>query len=149
MLDLQQFNSRYATPGDILAWAEEVMASRPPEIVIGGNYMERWYILPRSEYSNVYLHRVLRSDDARALHDHPWDNASLVLSGGYTEVTPEGEFWRPPGYYASRLATARHRLVINEPAVSLFTTGPKVRDWGFWPVQPDGTTTFVPWQEWA
>lgn len=144
MLDLKQFNNAYATPGDILVWAEEVMASRLPDVVIGGDYMERWHILPRSEYNNVYLHHILRSDDARALHDHPWDNASLVLSGGYTEVTPEGEFWRAPGYYASRLATARHRLVITEPAVSLFITGPKVRDWGFWP-----DSGFVPWQEWV
>src|SRR4051812_6696721 len=45
----------------------------------------------------VVLHHMYESDDD-GLHDHPWSWASLILSGGYYEQTPEGEFWRPPGH---------------------------------------------------
>lgn len=34
------------------------------------------------------VHHILRSDRDRAMHDHPWENASLVLRGGYWEVAP-------------------------------------------------------------
>lgn len=37
------------------------------------------------------VHKVMRSDHDRALHDHPWHNASIVLEGGYWEVVP-GDF---------------------------------------------------------
>ena len=36
----------------------------------------------------MYLHLFLRDDDDRALHDHPWDNASFLLTEGYVEVLP-------------------------------------------------------------
>lgn len=47
---------------------------RPPDVVIGGDaspYMRRWWVIPRNRRFNVYLHHFLRSDDDRALHDHP------------------------------------------------------------------------------
>lgn len=122
----------------------------PPDFIIGSEadpYMWRWWILPRNTLFNIYLHRILRSDDDRALHDHPWINASVVLSGGYWEVlpelTPERTFpvppqrkaWRKPGSIVLRWPTAAHRLEVVDggPATwSLFITGPKVREWGFW-----------------
>jgi hypothetical protein len=36
----------------------------------------------------VKLHHILRSDDDRDLHDHPWSFLSIVLKGGYWEHTP-------------------------------------------------------------
>ena len=62
---------------------------RAPDLVIGGAadpYLRRWYVLPRNPVLNVYLHHFLRSDDDRALHDHPWVNASVLLDGDYVEV---------------------------------------------------------------
>ena len=47
---------------------------RPPDFVIGGAdrpYMRRWYLVPKNTQLNVYLHHFRRSDDDRALHDHP------------------------------------------------------------------------------
>ncbi|MGL4575983.1 MAG: hypothetical protein ACRCV9_14455 [Burkholderiaceae bacterium] len=61
---------------------------REPDVIIGGKdnpYLLRWHILPRNAFVNLYLHMFLRSDDDRALHDHPWLNASLLLSGSYVE----------------------------------------------------------------
>lgn len=128
-------NLPYADPAAMAAWAF-VQMERQPDFVIGGSlapYLRRWWILPRNEFANVYLHQVLRDDDDRALHDHPWDNTPLLLSGCYVEHTPEGKFLREPGAVVIRQATDAHRLslVDGEPAVSLFFTGPKVREWGF------------------
>lgn len=145
--DMSVFADRYATIEELAAWAAGVMSSRKPDFVIGGDYLERWYVIPRSAFCNVYLHRFRRGDDDRALHDHPWSNTSLVISGRYVEITPEGEFLREPGAVVTREATARHRIALldSEPVTTLFFTGPKVRDWGFW-CGADGER-FVPWWE--
>lgn len=133
----------YATTADMLAWANGIMR-RQPDFIIGQNYLRRWFVAPRNPFANVYLHEFRRSDDDRALHDHPWPNASLVLAGRYIEHTPEGQFIRMAGDFVQRPAEALHRieLIGGAPCVSLFTTGPKVRDWGF--ACPQG---WVPWQE--
>lgn len=115
---------------------------REPDVFIGGRentYMRRWYVIPHNKWFNIYLHQFLRSDDDRALHDHPWWNLSWVLSGGYYEVTaqmpglhevmdavhyrgekehalkPGGKRkyrWRNPGALAWRQAKAAHRLQL-------------------------------------
>lgn len=125
----------YATLPELRGWADLQMR-RDPDFVIGpvdNPYLRRWWIVPRNELCNVYLHEVLRSDDDRALHDHPWANTSMIVSGGYHEHTPDGVFWREPGWVGHREATALHRLVVPEGgrAVTLFMTGPIVREWGF------------------
>lgn len=124
----------YADRSDMFAWAQTIM-QRPPDFLIGddehGVYMERWHIIPRNEQMNIYLHRVLR-DDGDVMHDHPWDNTSLLIDGGYFEETPEGVFTRTQGDVVYRKAADAHRLtLIGDTAISLFMTGPKVREWGF------------------
>ena len=55
------------------------------------DYMQRWWLLPASKDKArmaARVHHILRSDLDRALHDHPWDNASVLLKGGYWEVVP-------------------------------------------------------------
>ena len=122
----------YSDLEDLQVWARARM-QRPPDFVIGDDYLRRWWVVPRNRGCNVYLHEILQSDDDRALHDHPWDNTSYLLAGSYVEVTPDGEFLREPGAIVHRRATDAHRLVIPDGgrAVSLFLTGPTVRDWGF------------------
>lgn len=126
------FADQYADAVDMQRWADSIMNSREPDFTIGGDYMLRWYIIPRNETMNLYLHNTLRSDED-VMHDHPWDNTSLVITGGYIEHTPDGSFVRQPGDVISRKATDAHRLELidGRPSVSLFLTGPKVRDWGF------------------
>lgn len=143
---LRQFVSAHASIEDLAAWAEQVMQA-PPHFVIGDGYLQRWYILPRNPHHNVYLHRTLKSDDDRALHDHPWANTSIILSGGYLEVMPGASVQRRAGDIIHRRATDRHRLVMvdGEPTVSLFITGPNERDWGFW-CGPNGDR-FVHWRD--
>lgn len=123
---------QYASLGEMQAWAAGVM-ERAPDFVIGDDYLRRWWLVPRNEQCNVYLHEIRRSDDDRALHDHPWANSSYVIAGCYLEHTPEGAFLRTAGQVVTRTAETLHRLELlpGKRAVSLFITGPKVREWGF------------------
>lgn len=123
---------------DMQAWARGLMQVRQPDFVIGDDYMRRWWVIPRNDMSNLYLHFMQADDDDRALHDHPWENKSIILHGGYTEITPEGTFERNPGDVIARPAEAAHRLIMRRddagkiiPCISLFQTGPTIREWGF------------------
>jgi len=158
-------NLDYTNLDGLRDWAAGVMGGRAPDYVIGdppNPYLRRWWIVPRNEGCNVYLHEILRSDDDRAGHDHPWANRSYLIDGGYQEViyyrqTPwveMGRFERKAGDYLFREAEDTHRLIVPEGGrcISLFMTGPKVRDWGFWcPGDPGSAVRqeprFVPWQE--
>lgn len=115
------------------SWARDIMGAREPDFIIGDNYLRRWWVVPRNRLQNVYLHEILHSDDDRALHDHPWENTSLVIAGRYVEHTPDGSSLHEAGSVVHRPAETLHRLEIlpGEYAISLFFTGPVVREWGF------------------
>lgn len=117
----------------LILWAEKIIESRPPDFIIGDNYLRRWWVIPRNKLWNVYLHEINLSDDERAFHDHPWENVSILLRGSYIEHTPEGVFSRQAGEIIRRPAEALHRLEVEPGAqvLSLFVTGPVVREWGF------------------
>ncbi len=127
----------------------KVSTSRKPDICIGGEadpYLRRWFVIPRNPVFNIYLHHFCRSDDDRALHDHPWlFNCSIVLSSGYHEhlpPLPDGRARaavRVAGDLVFRWGKAPHRVQLwkatttkEEPAWTLFITGPRVREWGFY-----------------
>lgn len=114
-------------------WARELMSSRPADFIIGDDYLRRWWVIPRNPWVNVYLHDIRKSDDDRAFHDHPWMNTSFLIEGSYIEHTPEGRFDRKAGDYVIRGAQQMHRLEVHPgaSAISLFITGPKLREWGF------------------
>jgi len=133
-----------ASSVELVTWAEQIIASRDCDLNVGPDYMHRWWIVPRNPFQNVYLHRFLQSDFDGALHDHPWDNTSIVLSGRFIEYTNSGTiFKRVAGDVIHRKSTDAHRIELidgDPPAISLFFTGPKVRDWGF--LCPNG------WRRW-
>jgi hypothetical protein len=113
---------------------------RPPDIEIGGSeapYMRRWWLIPRNRWFNIYLHHFLRSDDDRALHDHPWWNLSVLLDGRYVEHTISAgginrKVVRHAGDWKFRVAGSAHRIELdNGPCWTLFITGPRLREWGF------------------
>jgi hypothetical protein len=123
---------------------------RGPDVIIGGMdrpYLLRWHVIPRNRFFNIYLHKFLRDDDDRALHDHPWWSCSVILRRGYWEHIADGRtLRRKPLRAYFRKATDAHRIELLRPrfwivspdelseplsAWSLFITGPKVREWGF------------------
>jgi hypothetical protein len=122
-----------------MKWFEKLAQSRPPDFIIGGKdnpYMLRWWVITRNRFFNIYLHKFLRSDDDRALHDHPWINMSYLLAGTYIEHSIlAGGVQRAVRYSVGdvkfRWPRTAHRIEIDQPAWSLFITGPVVRVWGF------------------
>lgn len=159
-------------------WLRRLISGQPHQIIGGVDdpYMLRWYVIPRNPLLNIYVHKFIRSDDDRALHDHPWWFVSLILRGGYIEISesPERRMtmlcrsavtdWRSPFWrrcIAFRPATYRHRVSlplengVEQPCLTLIVTGPKRRSWGFWcPVRAphSGRRTgerFIHWREWG
>lgn len=137
----------------ILKIIQHLFCHRHPDIVIGETdnpYLNRWHIA-RNNWFSIYVHQFLRDDDDRALHDHPWASVSIVLSGGYFDVTPgpdgsQQRRWYGPGNVIFRGATATHRVELRTrpntkmrwyfsweklPAWTLFIAGPRIREWGF------------------
>lgn len=119
---------------------------RKPDLTIapdGSPYLYRWEVIPRRKVgANIYMHLQVASDPERPLHDHPWDNVSVILSGAYTELLAERPGVLPPVSYSRvkgdviyRTASMAHRLFLPKNvdyALTLFTTGPVIQDWGFW-----------------
>lgn len=119
------------------------------------DYMNRWW-LHREGARNAdgspavqagRIHEILRSDDDRDLHDHPFAYTTIILKGGYWEETPvdparpAGERrreWHGPGSILQRKASDAHRLIVpaGKTATTLFMTGARIKEWGFW--TPDG-----------
>lgn len=123
-----------------------------PHFIIGDwqdPYLLRWYVLPRNHFLNIYLHKFIRSDDDRALHDHPWSFLSWIIKGEYIEHADNGMYLRERWSIAYRPAKWLHRVeLLRGPAIArertrvrpvrpelpvwtLILTGPKKREWGF------------------
>lgn len=129
-------------------------------------YLHRWYVL-RTARVGIFIHKFVRSDEDRALHDHPWSFIVIPLWGGYIEHSDRpptiDEEWdalleqRPaPRVPLQRrvwpiISTRyrgtdyRHRveLINDRPSWSLFIRFRKIREWGFWPREG-----FVLWNKW-
>lgn len=109
----------------------------------------RWKILAIG-FAGIYLHKFLRSDYERALHDHPWGFLSLILAGGYQEEhdnNPERTketISHGPGSLLYRPPKWRHRVILfpKTPAWTIVIVGPRVRAWGFWV----SVTEWCPWK---
>lgn len=125
----------------LVNWILNTRYQRSPDVVIGGYqnpYLLRWYLIPRNPVFNFYLHTFLRSDDDRALHDHPWVNFSWLLEGTYIEhrIKQGGiheKVLRCAGDWVFRhTGKLAHRIELNSgPCTTLFITGPRYRSWGF------------------
>jgi hypothetical protein len=122
---------------------------REPDLIIapdGNPYLYRWHITNHEEKSaKVFLHVQVSDDPERPLHDHPWDNVTVMLAGVYHEIMSMSEgppspgstttFIRAKGDVIHRKACWPHRLLLPNGwkyAMTLFTVGPKIRGWGFW-----------------
>ncbi len=96
-----------------------------------GVYIERWYF--ETPLGSIRLHHWLHSDDSRNFHDHPWWFITLVLRGGYTDVSPSGTTVMNVGKITFRPANHQHTVQVNKGGCwTVLLTGPKIRKWGFW-----------------
>lgn len=134
-------------------------AKKTPYFHLNG-YMERYWVVKPSKYIPFAsrIHHILRSDTDRHLHDHPWYYMTIILRGGYYEVTyatyedtlkyfydrrykifygDDGirykQRWYGAGSVIMRKPGSWHRLVVPEgqTAWTWFFTSRKKQDWGF------------------
>ncbi len=140
------------TPG---RWLSVLLRGRPHEVIDNHDaaYLQRWHLIPRNRWCNIYLHRFIASDDATC-HDHPWGFTSVLLRGVYDEVQPHRTTTRRAGSIAVRRAQHRHSVRLRRdasgrevPCLSVIITGPRIREWGFWCPGRSGADRFVPWRQ--
>lgn len=154
---------------DRIANALIARAARTPYFHLDG-YMHRWWLVPFIKHGSqshqgtgpvgwnrpiakllqavgvaARVHEILRSDNDRAFHDHPWNYLTVILRGGYFEVRPvfnasgiyqgEERTWHGPGAVLYRPANSWHRLEIptGKTATTLFITTKYRQKWGFMP----------------
>jgi len=102
---------------------------------------ERW----RSKWPSVRLHKIMRPDRDRHMHDHPWDARTIILQGWYREERLERRY-HFLGYqskivrayrYAGETATLKfgeyHKItdVPDEGVWTMFITWKYMGTWGF------------------
>jgi len=96
----------------------------------GVDYMRRYYVR-NSRAESVRLHHILSSDPGTALHDHPWDYATAIVRGGYTELTAGGVARYEAPCVLVRRAEDAHRLILDGEAWTFIVCGRLRRKWGF------------------
>lgn len=142
-------------------------AQRKPDFRVtdksGAVYLNRWHIVkPRWWRPGLYLHQMLRDDDA-VLHDHPYASVSLVLAEGlreqYTDRPEEDRAtermvvsmlnervhygsemmvklrYPQPGDIVYRSSRTAHQLQVlpgSDPWTLFFTGRRLMKEWGFW-----------------
>lgn len=123
----------------------------------GELYMERFWLFnpypPESSGSrnrfpiSVRLHHIVRPDQDRHLHDHPWNARTVILRGGYVEIRPISDdehmlHTRNAGDTCRLRFGEYHRIISVQPDTwTLFITGRYRGTWGF---AVDGHK--VPWR---
>lgn len=111
-------------PPVLIKWAEPLGVPECP-------YVIRWRI--ETPLGSLRVHHWLGPDDDRAFHDHPWWFLTLVLRGGYTDKSPDGDERLKAGAVRYRPALHRHTVVPDAAgAWTVLLTGRPRRSWGFW-----------------
>lgn len=113
--------------------------TRQPDLIIGPRDAPqtlRWHLF-RWRGIQVALHKWMRSDSDRALHDHSADNISILLNDCYQEVVGESErrvHMRFPLVPYFRRAETPHRVVLlsDKPVWTIWIRFKPRREWGFW-----------------
>ena len=118
-----------------------------PDRRAADDYLVRYYLLLRDRAQfpfNVFIHKFIKGDDDKDLHDHPWGFAHIILSGGYWEYVLEDptddnntnirKVWRGPGYWNVAGSDHKHRIELlpGTQPWTIFIPFKQSNDWGFW-----------------
>lgn len=113
---------------------------------------------PISWLPSIRVHHILRPDEDRHLHDHPWDARTIILKGGYVEeklcaygVAADGQFYertapsiRLPGD-TTPIRFGEFHSIMTVPEAGAWTMFITFRYRGVWGFLVDGRK--VPWRE--
>lgn len=100
-------------------------------------YMVRVFLL-NLYFVSFRLHHWLFGDDPRYKHDHSWNFWTIVLWGGYTDISIDehGNEIREhlsAGSIRYRSAVHTHTVAVDAGGCwTLVIAGPMIRKWGFW-----------------
>lgn len=107
-------------------------------------YMGRWWLFnPYSRETHkpalwwcpwsFRIHHIMRPDEDRDLHDHPWNARTIILRGWYIEQRRIMWRRRSTGETARLLHGEYHRIDQVSPGgvITLFITSKWRGDWGF------------------
>lgn len=117
-------------------WLNKVMELKNKT---GEVHFRRWKIF-ESNWFNIYIHQILKSDTDKHLHNHPWNFISFIIQSGYFETRPEGV--RPCfGGVVVKKAREFHKIklipksILGEDETECWTlvfTGKRINpDWGY------------------
>jgi len=88
------------------------------------------------KWFGIYKHIIVKPDEDKHDHDHPWDFLSIVLEGSYADMV--NGWWnehRKPLSIKFNKAEYHHKLMaVQGPknrCVTLVITGPRRREWGY------------------
>lgn len=98
-----------------------------------------WWLERLTGYASIRLHRIMRPDHDRDLHNHPFAYRTFILRGFYTETYADGLDGAPCGRGLLRGDTATgsprhyHRIdAVSEGGVwTLFCMTRNTDKWGF------------------
>lgn len=99
----------------------------------------RRYRLLQTPWFGIYVHQILKSDQERHPHDHPFSYSSLILSGAYHEdvwYSPDFKKRLSQSYYQgdvvehSKLDFHKISLLTKEVWTLVFASG-RTRTWGY------------------
>jgi len=116
-------------------------------------YMARWHVIREDSlasrvlewltgYSSIRLHRIMRADNDRDLHNHPFSYRTFVLQGFYAEERQAVQDstltqWLCSGDTVSTDAASFHRIA-DVSYTGVWTLFCMTRDAGTWGFSVDG-----------
>lgn len=91
----------------------------------------RRYAIIETKYFSIYIHRIFKEDKDELLHTHPWNFASIVISGVYAEQTDWEDRLKTVGSVSCAGRSFCHKIlwVGEKPVTTLFVTFGAKRDW--------------------
>lgn len=112
-----------------------------------GEYMERYWVIEEDSWLSrilgisIRLHVIKLPDQDRAMHTHPFNFRSFILTGGYVEIrrpsnSPQYYYGFHDHYPGSTYLldrTTPHQIVrlMGKEAVTLFVYDTRKGDWYF------------------
>ncbi|MGN6703577.1 MAG: hypothetical protein ACTHKB_11515 [Burkholderiaceae bacterium] len=118
-------------------------ALRTPDDHLDGYMLRFWLFNPynretrRPRYPwiplSIRVHKILRADNARHPHDHPWNARTIILDGWYLEQRDNESFLRMTGDTAKIGFGEYHHIAAVSPGGvwTLFIMGRYRGTWGF------------------
>ncbi len=143
-----------------MEWIQKLLGRS--DIWINGQlYMKRWKFMP-DRLPGFRLHNIIKSDQDRELHDHPFSFLSIILKGGYFEYREDGsKKWYGPGSVLWRPGKTLHRIELapqfayidrgatyeevddgEVPAWTFVLRSKHFRNWGFQTI-----SGWMPWEK--